>query len=110
MRVLISFAIIALTALVLIGCNSAQRTTAGSPVAKAPSSASPHATPDGVRRITPAELQDLVAKGKAFVVDVRTEAAYKQAHIPGAVLIPTNQVLNRVKEFPRDKTIVTYCS
>jgi rhodanese-related sulfurtransferase len=63
-----------------------------------------------VRRITVVELQQLVSKGEAFVVDVRNDASYKQGHIKGARLIPTNQILQRADELPQDKVIVTYCS
>jgi len=57
-----------------------------------------------------AEVQDLLSKGQAYVVDVRNEAAYKTGHVRGAKLIPYDQIVARIKELPRDKTIVTYCS
>ena len=65
---------------------------------------------DGVRRITLQEFEELRSKGDAFIVDVRNQAAYDQGHIPGARLMPSGEILNHVKELPRDKTIVTYCS
>ncbi len=69
------------------------------------------ATPnDGVRRITPAELQAALEKGEAIVVDVRSSAAFQQGHIKGARLIPAEQIASRAGELPRDKTIVTYCA
>jgi rhodanese-related sulfurtransferase len=63
-----------------------------------------------VRRITTVELQDLISKGQAYVVDVRNEESYKLGHVRGAKLIPNTQIGERSKELPRDKTIVTYCS
>ena len=68
------------------------------------------ANADGVNRVTPAELDMLIQKGKAFIVDVRTQDAFNLGHIPGARLIPAGEVLNHVNELPRDKVIVTYCS
>ena len=65
---------------------------------------------DGVRRITTAELEDLMNQGKVVVVDVRNQAAYDIGHIRGAKLIPVQQVGERTKELPRDKMIVTYCA
>lgn len=65
---------------------------------------------DGVRRITTAELEDLMNQGKVVVVDVRNQAAYDMGHIRGAKLIPVPQVGERTKELPRDKMIVTYCA
>lgn len=65
---------------------------------------------DGARRITTAELETLMKEGKAFVVDVRTQDAFDQGHIPGSKLIPAGDIQNHIKELPRDKLIVTYCA
>ena len=118
MRLLISLAVGALATFVFFACNSTDKSASSSPAGVASSSkpASGQVTPattaphDGVRRMTVVELQDLLAKGQAVVVDVRNEASYKAGHIPGAKLIPTNEFLNRLDELPRDRTIVTYCS
>ena len=114
MRISGLLALAILTALALGACNSIDRTSsslpAGSPAGannvKPPETA--HA--DGVRRITVPELQQLLAKGQAIVVDVRNQPAFDQAHIRGAKLIPTTEVAARIGELPRDKIIVTYCS
>src|SRR5437660_1045237 len=89
-------------------CNSSEKSASNSPVA----ALSPAATVpgDGVRRITAAELKALLDKGQAVVIDVRNEGSYNQGHIRGAKLIPATEILSRVSELPRDKTIVTYCS
>lgn len=65
---------------------------------------------DGVRRVTTAELEDLIKQGNVVVVDVRNQQAFDLGHIRGAKLIPVGQVGQRAKELPRDKLIVTYCS
>ncbi len=65
---------------------------------------------DGVKRVTIQELEQLRKSGNVFIVDVRNQAAFDQGHIPGSKLIPVGDVLARYTEFPRDKTIVTYCS
>jgi rhodanese-related sulfurtransferase len=107
MRLLISFlALSLLGAVAQSACNSAEQKKSSGPIA----SASPAATNDGVRRVTTAELQDLVAKNQAFVVDVRNEASYNAGHIRGAKLIPEADIPNRLSELPKDKLIVTYCS
>ena len=105
--------------LALIACNSqtnfelkavpqitpsTQRRCQGRPTTAASAPA------DGVRRVTTVELQDLINKGQAFVVDVRNQASYDAGHIKGARLIPNTEILSHAKELPRDKTIVTYCS
>ena len=66
--------------------------------------------PDGARRVTIKELESLMKDGKVFLVDVRNQDSFNEGHIPGSKLIPTGEILNHLKELPRDKLIVTYCS
>ena len=109
MRPIISVAaVVAVIALFLSACNSAQKHASNSSViASAPAAPLPG---DGVRRITAAELKDQLDKNQAVVIDVRNEGSYNQGHIRGAKLIPATEILSRLSELPRDKTIVTYCS
>jgi hypothetical protein len=65
---------------------------------------------DGVRRITPEEARQAVESGKAIIVDVRDEASYKAGHVKGARWILADDIGSRIKELPRDKMIITYCS
>jgi hypothetical protein len=65
---------------------------------------------DGARRITPAEAHAAFDKGRAIIVDVRNDQAYQAGHIKGAILIPYGEISTRIKELPRDKMIITYCS
>jgi 3-mercaptopyruvate sulfurtransferase SseA len=104
------FSIVAISAvgiLLLSACNSSDKQGANQ---SAVATASPSIAADGVRRITVPELQDLLAKNQAVVIDVRNADAYKTAHIKGAKLIPVAETLNHVNELPKDKLIVTYCS
>ena len=107
MRLYVMFLAIVVLALgVLSGCNSAELKNAKSPLA--PSSV---ATPaDGARRVTVAELKDLLEKDQAVVIDVRNEASYNAGHIRGSKLIPEAEIVNHLDELPRNKVIVTYCS
>jgi len=65
---------------------------------------------DGVRRITPAEAREALEKGTAIIVDVRNDLFYQTGHIKGAILIPSYEIGAHLKELPRDKMIITYCS
>jgi predicted sulfurtransferase len=65
---------------------------------------------DDARRIKPDEARDLLKEGKAVLVDVRGESAYKAGHIKSAINIPASEMRDRAKELPRDKMIITYCS
>ncbi len=109
MRVFISVALVALTAFAFGACNSTERSaSANHPPADPVKPTTVQA--DGARRVTTSELQALLENGQAVVIDVRNQAAYDQAHIRGAKLIPAGEIAERAGELPRDKTIVTYCS
>ena len=95
-------------AIVFAGCSAA-----GNKVTKIQQPAAtttPTTYADGARRITIIELQDLIKKHEAFIVDVRNEAMYNAGHLPGAKLIPAAEILNHLDELPKDKLIITYCS
>ena len=97
----------------LSACNSNDRNPVKAVATSSPTvqTAQPQESPgDGVRRITTVELRELMEKGKAIVVDVRNEDAYKAGHIKGARLIPSTDILAHAGELPRDKMIVTYCT
>ncbi len=109
MRLIVSFFAVAILALgVLTACNSAERKDARTS-SNVPAGA-PAAQADGVRRVTVAELKDMLARNEALVVDVRNQASYNIGHIRGAKLIPEAEVVDHLDELPRNKLIVTYCS
>lgn len=81
--------------------------TAFAPLAVALSLASPNLPAPGV--VDGATAQRLAASG-AVVVDVRTPAEYQAGHIPGAKLIPYDQIAARAGELPaKDRPVVLYC-
>lgn len=62
--------------------------------------------------ITPVELKDLLDSDKpVFLVDVREPAEWEIVRIPGATLIPKDQILRgeALASLPQDKQIVMYC-
>ena len=68
---------------------------------------------DGAKRISLNELSALLKKDKPsqpLVVDVRDADSFRAGHIKGAVNIPYGDVASRLKEFPKNRLIVTYCS
>jgi uncharacterized protein YceK len=97
--------------LLLSGCNSAEQKTTGSSPAKPAQGQTANAVyADGVRRVTPTELQAMLDRNEAVVIDVRNEDAYNTAHVRGSKLIPEAEVAKRSDELPKNKLIVTYCS
>lgn len=111
MRFIVSCLALAVLALgILTACNSAEwKHAQTSPVAPAPVTNAPPPS-DGARRVTVAELKDLLDHDQAVVIDVRNQSSYDAAHIRGAKLIPEAEIINHLDELPRNKLIVTYCS
>jgi hypothetical protein len=109
--VTLSFAIV--LGIGLLGCASRDSivSQAQRPSGQASQNSGTPAPPaDTARRITAADAHKLFEQGDILVIDVRTEVAYKESHIKGAILIPVNEVAAKANELPRDKTIVTYCT
>jgi adenylyltransferase/sulfurtransferase len=62
--------------------------------------------------ITAAELKDLLDSDKpVYLVDVREPAEFEIVSIPGATLIPKDEILrgDALSSLPQDKQIVMYC-
>jgi 3-mercaptopyruvate sulfurtransferase SseA len=105
---------VALAAGLLVACKSGdgQNSDKGKIVSQILADAKAEATkhPDGVNRITVAELKDAIAKGAVVVVDVRGQGPYDAGHIKGSIMIPGTDIAAHLDELPKDKVIVTYCS
>jgi adenylyltransferase/sulfurtransferase len=62
--------------------------------------------------ITAAELKDLINSGKPIeLIDVREPAEWEIVSIPGAKLVPKDQILrgDALSDLPQDRQIVMYC-
>lgn len=61
----------------------------------------------------PAEVSVTKAAEKraagAFILDVRQPEEWVEGHIPGATLIPLDELQSRVNELPKDQEIVVVC-
>jgi rhodanese-related sulfurtransferase len=60
------------------------------------------------QHIDTSEAYQKIQEG-AYLLDVRTEEEWNASHIPGATLIPLDQLSNRFGELPPDQEIVIYC-
>ncbi len=65
-------------------------------------------SPATITEITPAQAYEKQQAG-AFFLDVRTEAEYAEAHIADSVLIPLDELQNRLGEVPHDQDVVVIC-
>ena len=61
-----------------------------------------------VQEISVAELAERL-DASAVVVDVRQPDEYLDGHVPGAVLIPLNDVPERFGELPTDREVLVVC-
>ena len=63
------------------------------------------------RSIPPQEAFALLKERRnIYLLDVRTQQEYQQAHLIDAHLIPIDQVERRVAELPKDRPILVYCA
>ena len=58
--------------------------------------------------ITPAQAYAKYLQG-AFFLDVRSQEEWDQFHIAKSILIPLDQLQNRLTEIPKDQDIVVVC-
>lgn len=58
---------------------------------------------------TPHSLKEIMGKPTVMVLDVRDKESFDREHIPGAVNIPLTELLGRLKDIPKEKTVVCYC-
>jgi NADPH-dependent 2,4-dienoyl-CoA reductase/sulfur reductase-like enzyme/rhodanese-related sulfurtransferase len=55
------------------------------------------------------QLRELTDEG-AVLLDVRTRAEHARGAIPGAVLIPVDELRERLSELPADRPVVAHCA
>lgn len=57
------------------------------------------------------EAQKLIQEKKPFILDVRTPSEFYSGYIPGAILIPLQQLEGRLSELAgyKDKDVLVYC-
>ena len=68
------------------------------------------ATPEGVRRLTPAALNELLQHAeKPLLVDVREDVEFAAGHLPGARHIPLGQLAERLAEIAPGSDPVFIC-
>lgn len=53
--------------------------------------------------------KELIDEQKVEVVDVRTEEEFNQGHIPGAKLIPLDQLDNHIDELEKEQSYLIVC-
>lgn len=63
-------------------------------------------------KLEPVSREDLLGRIKddgVTILDVRPDDEYALGHLPGAWSIPSVEIEERIKQLPKDQTIVAYC-
>src|SRR5262245_37573325 len=69
--------------------------------------------PVQIEFITPEELKAKIAKNETLtIVDLRAQSSYEQSdkRIKGSLFTRVRKVGSRLRDVPRDREIITYCS
>ncbi|SEJ65020.1 Rhodanese-related sulfurtransferase [Deinococcus reticulitermitis] len=66
------------------------------------------AAQDGYTTVSVQDLHTAQQSGE-FVLDVRTPAEYVQGHVPGATLLPLQDLPARLNEVPKDRKVYVIC-
>jgi hydroxyacylglutathione hydrolase len=61
-------------------------------------------------RVSPAELDDLLAEDAVILIDIRNAGEVERGRIPGSANIPLAQLRNRLDMLPTDKPVVVHCA
>lgn len=67
-------------------------------------------TIEGVKGLAVADAKAAFDDNAAVFVDVRDQSAYEHMHIPGALLIPLNELTQHLTELEPSSWIITYCT
>lgn len=62
-----------------------------------------------IRHLSPERVESLARSGQALIVDVREASEYRSGHLPRSKHISLGQLVHRLREVPRDKTVVVVC-
>lgn len=68
-----------------------------------------HVPPAGYRDLDPDAASHAIEAGELAVVDVRTPQEWMQGVIPGAVLMPLDELQSRLSELDPDRPLLVVC-
>src|SRR5690625_3002504 len=63
----------------------------------------------GMDGVSLAELNDRMEKGEVILLDVRPKEEYENAHIPGAISMPMEELEEKLSSLPTGRDVVAYC-
>lgn len=65
-----------------------------------------------LKYIEPSELKKIIDNpvDSIWIVDVRSEKAFINGHIPTAKSFPSGTIMDRLNEIPKEKYLILYCT
>ena len=87
------------------GIDDSMPVTAGNSTAQASPTPS-----DNAPRISLEDAKKDFDAGTAIFIDARAAEAYQTEHIKGAINITSAMLADKIKELPKDKKLIVYCS
>ncbi|WP_335868980.1 ArsR/SmtB family transcription factor [Bacillus sp. 2205SS5-2] len=62
-----------------------------------------------MERLSLSDLKIRMEYGEVLLLDVRPKDEYEQAHIPGAISIPIEELQKKLASLPSNKDVIAYC-
>jgi 3-mercaptopyruvate sulfurtransferase SseA len=89
--------------------NSAKGTKIGQGESAGPTSTEEIPYPE-IKRIQVEDAKAAFELKQAVFIDTRGEPGYSEGHIPGALVITQDEILNRINELDPEAWFITYCT
>jgi rhodanese-related sulfurtransferase len=64
---------------------------------------------EGYRNVTTEEAKQLIDNNEVVVLDVRTPEEYQDGHIPNAILIPLQELENKLNDLDKEEPYLVVC-
>jgi hypothetical protein len=61
-----------------------------------------------VPRVSPAEAHNQQQSGTGVIIDVREAQYYQESRAAGALSVPEEELLARIEDLPKDKSLIFY--
>jgi phage shock protein E len=105
MQMRFSLIVLIVAALMLAACGGAEAPMTEAPEAVAEASTELSLSPSVDVQTT----ADVMTRNDVVVLDVREQWEYDEAHIPGVVHLPMNDIPANLDQIPQDLTVIVSC-
>jgi rhodanese-related sulfurtransferase len=64
---------------------------------------------EGYRNVSSEEAKQLIDNKEVVLLDVRTPEEYQEGHIPNAILLPLQELENKLNDLDKEETYIVVC-